>query len=607
MGGGFLASKRDLPVLGVGLGLRSEIARETFGRSESIDWLEFTPENYLGFGGITRSRLEEAGTAFPLVSHGVSLSIGGTDPLDMNYLKALKALLDQFDVPWWSDHLCFTSANGRSTHDLLPLPWSKEAVDHIVKRVRTVQEYIGRPFLLENISFYMTMPGAEMTEAQFLGEILEKADCGLLFDVNNAYVNSINHGFDPVEYMNQLPLERIVQIHIAGHLVHSRKIIDTHGEAIVEPVYELLSQVLGRIRVNAILLERDQNFPPFEQLLTELATIRRIADEALKRQQTGEPGSPEAITVISKSSSKRKRAASKTAGGTRRAIPLKELESAICHLFLDRKEQARLLSATSGSASAKEIRPSWLRTLIDRQGAATYAWLLNSNQESLVGNLYPVCRKVLGKGWHHVVNDYFLHFPPGNLNFRNFAENLPEFFAFAGNKWTERYPFLPALAEFEWEKVLVTDSSTETTVTETIQFTSREQLGRFRPLVNPVLSLRQFAYPVQEIAQQISSTCCPKLQFTAAETCLAIFRHPWCNETTVCKLSPTGMRLIATAQEGTRSYLELIESEGTKFEAPACENPFLIILELVDSFRQLGMLVGSEPVVVEDRAAVAEA
>src|SRR4030095_6946264 len=261
MGDSFLATKRNLPLLGVGLGLRSEIANETFRNSESIDWLEFTPENYMGFGGLPQSRLEAAAASFPLVSHGVSLSVGGTDPLDMTYLKSLKELLDRSDVPWWSDHLCFSSANGRSTHDLLPLPWTKEAVDHIVHRARTVQEYVGRPFLLENISFYMEMPCAEMTEAQFFAEILEKADCGMLLDVNNVYVNSVNHGFDPVEYLNQLPLERVVQIHVAGHLVHNRQIIDTHGASIVEPVYALLTEVLKRVKVNAILLERDQNFP----------------------------------------------------------------------------------------------------------------------------------------------------------------------------------------------------------------------------------------------------------------------------------------------------------------------------------------------------------
>jgi len=285
----FVQIKEKLPVLGIGLGLRRELALDTFEHPDRVDWLEFVPENYMGLGGRCREVLEQAGQRFPLISHGVNLSIGSTDDLNGEYLKSLKALIEAVNSAWWSDHLCFTSVGGIYTHDLLPLPFSREAIEHIVERVKRVQDYVGRPFLLENISFYMYMPGGELSEAQFMCEILEKADCGLLLDVNNVYVNSVNLGFDPVEYLNQLPLERTVQIHVAGHKRGGEMLIDTHGAAIIEPVYELLEYVLGRTKVKAVMIERDQNFPEFGELVGELDIIHEIA-QRVQPQLAGKRG-----------------------------------------------------------------------------------------------------------------------------------------------------------------------------------------------------------------------------------------------------------------------------------------------------------------------------
>jgi hypothetical protein len=283
LGQQFLDIKKHLPTLGVGLGLRREIADNIFDLADThprhIDWLEFAPENYINIGGEAAENLAHAGSKFSLVSHGVNLSIGSTDELNVDYLNNLRVLLDQVNSPWWSDHLCFTSVNGIYMHDLLPLPLSREAIDHVVRRIKVVQNAIDRPFLIENISFYMDMPGGELTEAQFISEVLEKADCGLLLDVNNVYVNSINRGYDAKEFLNQLPLERTVQIHVAGHKHNGELIIDTHGEAIIEPVYELLADVLPKTGVKAILLERDQNFPEFQELVVELDRIRAIASK----------------------------------------------------------------------------------------------------------------------------------------------------------------------------------------------------------------------------------------------------------------------------------------------------------------------------------------
>ena len=275
----FFKIKNELPVLGIGLGLRRELETETLENQDRIDWLEIVPENYMDIGGSARTRLQAALDEFPIVTHGVNLSIGSCDELNKEYLASLKRLLDFIDAPWFTDHLCFTSQDGVYMHDLLPVPQSKEAVKHVSERIKRVQDYIERPLLLENISYYMEVPGCEIPEAQFLSLVLETGDCGLLLDVNNVYVNSINLNFDPYKYLDSLPLDRIVHMHVAGHGHGEQAIIDTHGAPVIEPVYDLLEYVLKKVPVNAVMLERDQNFPQFEEILAELDEIRAIADQ----------------------------------------------------------------------------------------------------------------------------------------------------------------------------------------------------------------------------------------------------------------------------------------------------------------------------------------
>ncbi len=275
----FLRQKTNLPELGIGLGLRREMYTETFAASSEIDFLEIAPENYMDTGGAPRKRLRAALEKFQIISHGLNLSIGSTDDLNYDYLKCLKKLLDEMNAPWWSDHLCFTSVDQLYIQDLLPLPFNKEAINHVVERIKWVQDFIERPFLLENISFYMYMPACQMKETEFIQEITEKADCGLLLDVNNVIVNSINHNFDAGQYVSELPLERVVQIHVAGHKKIGDYIIDTHGAPVIDPVFELLDLVLKKTPdLKGIMLERDQNFPDFSEILFELKKLREIAN-----------------------------------------------------------------------------------------------------------------------------------------------------------------------------------------------------------------------------------------------------------------------------------------------------------------------------------------
>lgn len=275
----FPSIKKGLPRLGVGLGYRSQIAEATGANSESIDFLEVISEHFLNEDPVEIGTLEQL-SGFKLIPHGIELSIGNMSDFDSDYLQRLKKLFERIDAPWWSDHLCFTGSKQNRLHDLFPLPFSREAVAHVVRRVKAVQSVIERPFLLENISAYVKMPGAELSEAQFIAEIIEQANCGLLLDVNNVYVNSVNHNYDPFEFIDQLPLERVVQIHIAGHRRMGSVLVDTHGAKIIQPVYDLLEYVLKRTEVKAILLERDQYFPRFESILKELGKLRALYSPA---------------------------------------------------------------------------------------------------------------------------------------------------------------------------------------------------------------------------------------------------------------------------------------------------------------------------------------
>ncbi len=268
------------PVLGVGLGLRSPLLEETLAGTDKIDWVEIAPENYMGKGGAAVRNLKRAFEVYPIIPHGVTMSLGSTDPWDHEFLTELKKFFQWIDPPWFSDHLCYGGINGIYFNDLMPLVRTPEAVDHIVKRIRFIQETFERPYLIENVSYYLEQPENTMTEHDFLAEILEKSDCGLLLDVNNIYVNAQNYNRDPYVYLNRIPLERVVQIHVAGHNHFPEGIVDTHGDAVCDGVWELLDWVLRRCNPCGVMIERDQNFPPFAELEQELLKVRQIWENA---------------------------------------------------------------------------------------------------------------------------------------------------------------------------------------------------------------------------------------------------------------------------------------------------------------------------------------
>jgi uncharacterized protein (UPF0276 family) len=276
----------------VGLGLRWAFVDEVLASARgeapplAVDFFEISPENYMRRGGFVPAVLDEIRAKWPILTHGLTMSLGGVDPIDEAYLDALKALLDRLDPPFHSDHLCFGGHGGRLTHDLLPLPFIEEAVDNVVRRAVQVRDRLDRPVAIENISYYFVPGAPEMTEASFLRAVLEGADLGLLLDVNNVFVNATNFGFDARSFVDELPLERVVQIHVAGHEhkpEHGR-IIDTHGADAPDRVLDLLEHVVERTGPVPVVLERDHHIPDLPDLLSELARVREVYERALARR-----------------------------------------------------------------------------------------------------------------------------------------------------------------------------------------------------------------------------------------------------------------------------------------------------------------------------------
>jgi uncharacterized protein (UPF0276 family) len=271
----------DRTFLGFGLGLRTDHFQYVVDQQPDVDWFEVTSENFMVAGGKPRYYLRTIGEQYPLVMHGVSMSIGSSDPLDYSYLSRLKQLADEVQPAWISDHLCWTSVGQVNSHDLLPLPYNSEAVSHVVERVRRVQDYLGRQILLENVSSYLGYHASDMQEWEFLAEVCALADCKILLDINNIYVSSRNHGFSADDYLEAMDPRRVQQFHLAGHSDYGHYVIDTHDHDIVDPVWDLYRRALRRFGPVSTMIERDDHIPPFAELAAELEIARTIAREEI--------------------------------------------------------------------------------------------------------------------------------------------------------------------------------------------------------------------------------------------------------------------------------------------------------------------------------------
>lgn len=273
---------------GFGLGLRPQHYKTLLAEPAHVDWLEILSENYLVDGGRPLYMLDQFAERWPLVMHGVSLNIGGSDPLDRDYLRALGRLAQRVHPHLVSDHLCWTRHRGIQFHDLLPLPQNDDTVRHVAARVRQVQEALGRPLLLENVSSYLRFSDDTLDEADFLCALVAESGCGLLLDVNNVFVNAHNHGFDAVAFLDRLPVHAVQQIHLAGHSLDAQGsglLIDTHDAPVNEQVWSLYSHAVRRFGAVPAMIERDDHIPPLAELLGELDIARKLAADAIKLEQ----------------------------------------------------------------------------------------------------------------------------------------------------------------------------------------------------------------------------------------------------------------------------------------------------------------------------------
>jgi uncharacterized protein len=268
---------QGFPNLGTGIGLRPPHYADVAAGRARVDWIEVISENFMVEGGNPRRVLRAVRERHPLVLHGVSMSLGSVDPLDEHYLDALAALAREIEPVWISDHLCWSGFGGHAGHDLWPLPYTDEALAHVAGRVAHVQERLGRRILVENVSSYLTFRHSTMTEWEFLTALAERADCGLLLDVNNVFVSARNHGFDPVEFIDGIPPTRVGQFHLAGHSDKGSHLLDTHDHPVCDQVWALYRHAVRRFGAQATLLERDDDIPTLDELVAE---ARRAADVA---------------------------------------------------------------------------------------------------------------------------------------------------------------------------------------------------------------------------------------------------------------------------------------------------------------------------------------
>jgi uncharacterized protein (UPF0276 family) len=270
-------------VVDFGLGLRTDHYEDIVANPRKVSWFEAISENYMVPGGSPLYWLDRIRREYPMALHGISMSIGSIDPLDMRYLDELKQLIARVQPMWVSDHLCFTGLRGMNMHDLLPLPCTEEALDHVAERVMRVQDYLGRRLVLENVSSYVTYAASELNEWDFIAELTRRADCDILLDVNNVYVSAFNHEFDARTFLRAMPRERVRQFHLAGHLNKGTHIIDTHDHPIIGDVWDLYAEAVRLFPGVPTMIERDADIPPYLDLVAELDIARRIAAEATRQ------------------------------------------------------------------------------------------------------------------------------------------------------------------------------------------------------------------------------------------------------------------------------------------------------------------------------------
>ncbi len=398
------------PELGFGLGLRTNHYSHIFEYWPTVDWFEIISENFMDTQGKARRNLARIREHYPVVMHGVSLSIGSVDVLDSDYLRQLKALADDIEPAWISDHLCWTGVAHQNLHDLLPVPYTEEALRHLVRRVQQVQEYLGRPIALENPSTYLEFASSSIPEAEFLAELSRQSGCFLLLDVNNVHVSCFNHRMDPLKYIDSLPLERVVQIHLSGHSHMGTHIIDTHDQPVVDEVLSLYAYTLARAgRVPNSMVEWDAQIPPWEVLYAELDKVKAVAARVQAREKTSEETSERVDP----------QACAPAQGLRPSVIPVNLVE-----------EQLRLLDNILSDREPPAQALDWIRpkagfAACEQLGVYHHAY--RSRLFEVVAEDFPVLRHLLGEtAFEAVVSTYVAQTPSRHFNIARYLSAFSE-------------------------------------------------------------------------------------------------------------------------------------------------------------------------------------
>ncbi|HEY9734398.1 MAG TPA: DUF692 family multinuclear iron-containing protein [Drouetiella sp.] len=590
------ALKKNFPTLGVGLGLRAEVAQQTLESTERIDWLEIISEQYMNAGGASRDLLERAASVYPIIPHGVNLSIGSTDGISESYKKSLKALIDKLNPPWWSDHLCFTSHGGVYMNELLPLPFTKETAKFVAERARVIQEYMERPFLFENITFYMRMPGSNMTEAQFLSEVLEMSDCGLLLDINNVHVNSLNHKFDPIEFLKQIPLERAVQLHMAGH-VHAPEFdayVDTHGAPIIKPVFELLKYVMQHADVKAILLERDQNFPDnFEDILIELDEIRNAAGSANEpeNKRLSQPAEQKGARNYDYAT----RIPSLIVSTPEPPASLVRVEQAMQKLWMSPDQSDRFVEG-SNTEIAEDIAME-----VDANRLPIYVNVIHSSYLNALTKAYPTCAKILSPTWENIVADFVAAHPPRSHDMLLLGEAFPGYVAeHLFQRYGKSFPFLIELAKYERIETQAIHHNGEIEVTERCALNTPENYLNYRPILNATLVKSEYEYPVRKIDEKLRDSNRIPRNVKKSKTYLLTYQSADDHSVNDFEIDERSAALIDRVASTKSSYAELAQFGCTLFSPEDQLTAVQFFAEFIEDMHNSEVFTGDQLVVVEN-------
>ena len=446
------------PFLGHGLGLRREHYGEILAGESAGDWLEAISENYLGVGGRARKILLAVRERYPMTLHGVSLGIGGTDPVDEGYLDALKALAADVEPAWVSDHLCFTGVGGRTSHDLLPLPFTQESLANVVSRVAHVQERLGRVLVLENVSSYVGYRVSTMPEWEFLAELARRSGCGLLLDVNNVFVSATNHGFDPRAYLAAIPPESVWQFHLAGPSEMGPLLVDTHDHPVLPEVWELYREAVRRFGEVSSLVEWDDAIPELAVVRAERDKAEAIAAEARATPPRPATGSVPFSVATSVGSAPFPVA---TENGTDPLIPvipsmnLREVQGLFFGLITAPEDVAKTLDAREAEGGEGRRAVAELFAGDERMPAEerldAYANMYFFRLRDVLAEDFERTAAVLGEArWHNLVTDYLLVHPPTRWSLRWAGEALPGFMR--GHAYGAERPWLADVAALEWAR-----------------------------------------------------------------------------------------------------------------------------------------------------------